>query len=307
MLPGLPPSVESGLPEATIHLCPAAPWQGANPPPVAELISRVRFADGALVRSLERVTAGTQVWLVLRFQWDLVLAFTEDGRAVYVFGALAEDLSYVASFAMGPLVSFLRWLRGWPSLHASAVEIGGRVLALAGPSGAGKSTTTAALALAGHPQFTDDLLGWRSTEEWLLACPGPVGVKLCPDSLAAMGFNPEHLPTVQTNLNKRRLQLPVAAHHTELPLGAVYLLSQGMEAPPGAIRELHGLAAFTALKANCRDDSVLTPVMRQRQFEALAELARRIPVLQVKAHAGLDRLPELAATLAEDFRRRQVA
>lgn len=80
-----------------------------------------------------------------------------------------------------------------------------------------------------------------------------------------------------------------------------------MEAPPGAIRELHGLAAFTALKANCRDDSVLTPVMRQRQFEALAELARRIPVLQVKAHAGLDRLPELAATLAEDFRRRQVA
>lgn len=155
--------------------------------------------------------------------------------------------------------------------------------------------------------FTDDLLGWRSTEKCLLACPGPMRVKLWPDALTALGLNPESLPRVRTDLNKRLLQLPEAENDRELPLGAVYLLSSEMDASPGTIRELRGTEAFKELKANCRDDSVLTPEMRVCQFESLAELARRVPVLQVKAHAGLDRLKEFADSLVADFRRRVAA
>lgn len=280
------------------------PWQQCAQPVEVELISAVRYADGTIARSLERVHAAGRNWLVQRFNLDLGLAFTEDGREAHIFGSLAGDSEYVASTIAGPVASFLRWLRGWPSLHASGVAVEGRVLAIGGQSGAGKSTTTAALARCGHPLFSDDVLGWRSTPEHLLACPGPTRVKLWPDTLAALGWDPEALPRVRTDLNKRLLQLPEAANDTELPLGAVYLLSKEMDAPPGAIRELHGAEAFKELKANCRDDSVLTPEMRTRQFESLAELARRVPVLQVKAHAGLDRLNEFADSLVTDFRRR---
>lgn len=269
-----------------------------------ELIGRLAFTTGATARSLERVSAGSGSWFVQRFNMDLGLAFTEDAREVHIFGSLVEDLDYVTSVIAGPVASFLRWLRGWPSLHASGVVVDGRVLAIGGQSGAGKSTTTAALALRGHLLFSDDVLGWRSTPGGLLACPGPTRVKLWPDTLAALGLDPESLPRVRIDLSKRLLQLPEATSDTELPLHAVYLLSPDLDAPPGTIRELRDIAAFTALKEVCRDDSVLTPEMRVRQFESLAELARRVPVLQVKAHAGLKRLKEFSDSLVADFRRR---
>ncbi len=285
-------------------LKPAPPWQSCGGQLQTELLGRVGFKDGSLARSLERVTVGTRSWLVQRFNLNLALAFTPDGQEVHLFGGLVEDTEYVASVVAGPVASFLRWLRGWPSLHASAVAVNGRVLAIGGQSGAGKSTTTAALASCGYPLFSDDVLGWRSTPDRLLACPGPTRVKLWPDTVAALGLDPESLPRVRTDLNKRLLQLPEAATDTELPLGAVYLLSKEMDAPPGTIRELHGTEAFKELKTNCRDDSILTPDMRVRQFESLTELARRVPVLQVKAHAGLDRLKEFADSLVADFRQR---
>lgn len=300
---GVPPRDHPA--DAALFVQAASPWQACAEEVQTEPIQRVNYANGVLCRSLERVRVGPCVWLVQRFNMDLALAFTEDGREAHLFGGLVEDLEYVVSVVAGPVASFLRWQRGWPSLHASGVVVDGRVLAVGGRSGAGKSTSTAALALRGHRLFSDDLLGWRSTEELLLACPGPVRVKLWPDALAALGLNPETLPRVRTDLNKRLLQLPEAANDTELPLGAVYLLSTDMDAPPGAIRELVGTEAFLSLKANCRDDSMLTSAMRVRQFEALAELARRVPVLQVKAHAGLDRLNEFADSLVADFRRRQ--
>ncbi len=289
--------------DATIIIQAVPPWQRGGHALVCELIGTQHFADGVLSRSLERVRAGPESWLVLRFNMDLGLAFTEDGREVHIFGGLVEDLEYVAGVVAGPVASFLRWQRGWASLHASAVVVDGRVMAIGGQSGAGKSTTTAALALRGHPLFSDDVLGWRSESGRLLACPGPVRVKLWPDSLAAFDLNPESLPRVRTDLNKRLFQLPEAANDTELPLGAVYLLSTDMGASLGDIHELHGAEAFIALKANCRDDSVLTPAMRVRQFEALAELARCVPVRQVRAHPGLNRLTEFTDSLVADFRR----
>jgi energy-coupling factor transporter ATP-binding protein EcfA2 len=307
-LPYLPPASSPGsLPDVELTIGNFLPWANFTATIRREVLSTVATPAGQLVRSLERISSGSDAWYLLRFNLSLTLAFTEDGRALHMSGEIAEDHDYLASVLCGPAASFLRWQRGWPSLHASAAAVNGRVLAIGGPSGAGKSTTTAALALLGHPLFSDDVLGWRSTAEHLLACPGPTRVKLWPDTLTALGLDPESLPRVRTDLNKRLLQLPEAASDEELPLGAVYLLSTEMDAPPGTVRELHGAAAFTALKANCRDDSVLTPEMRVCQFESLAELARRVPVLQVKAHAGLDRLTEFAESLVADFRRRQAA
>lgn len=306
-LPSLPQASTFAAVDAVLTVDHETPWYATPDQPTVEVISRITYLDGKLARSLERVTDGQTHWFIQRFNMDLALAFRADGRVVHVFGGLVDDLEYVASVVAGSVASFLRWQRGWPSLHASGVVVDGRVLAIGGQSGAGKSTTTAALALHGHPLFSDDVLGWRSTPEHLLACPGPTRVKLWPDALAALGLDPEALPRIRTDLNKRLLQLPEAATDAELPLGAVYLLSTEMDAPPGTMRELHGPLAFTSLKANCRDNSILPPELHRCQFEALAELARRVPVLQVKAHAGLNRLTEFADLLVADFRRRQMA
>ena len=294
-------------PDAAIFVRSAPPWNSCAPSPRVELLGRLDYADGVRARSLERVTSGTRCWLVQRFNVDLALAFTEDGREVHVFGALVDNLDHVASCIAGPVPSFLRWLRGWPSLHASSVVVDGCVLAVAGVSGAGKSTTVAALASRGHRVFSDDVLGWRNESAQVLACPGPVRMKLWPDSLAALDMDPKPLPRVRTDLEKRLLHPPQAGFVDELPLKAVYLLRRDGDAAPGSIREMHGADAFVALKANCRDDAVLMPAMRARQFEALGDLARKVRVCEVRAHSGLARIRDFADELAADFRRLPVA
>ena len=58
----------------------------------------------------------------------------------------------------GTVLSFLLSLRGECVLHASAVEEGGRAIAVAGVSGAGKSTCAALLCASGARLVTDDVL-----------------------------------------------------------------------------------------------------------------------------------------------------
>jgi|CXWL01.1.fsa_nt_gi hypothetical protein len=302
-LPTLTPCGRDGKPDAQVFIQVSEPWAAIGPSPEVELLGRVEYSDGGLLRSLERITRSTERWLVQRFNLELALAFTEDGKEVHIFGGLVRDLDYVATCIAGPVASFLRWLRGWPSLHASSVVVDGSVLAVAGPSGAGKSTTVAALASLGHGMFSDEVLGWRVAGGRVLASPGPARLKLLPDALAALGRDAELLPKVRSDLDKRLLQLPEAGTDADLPLKTVYLLDVEGDAGSKRIRELRGAEAFIALKANCRDDAVLMPAMRERQFEALAELARKVRICKVPAHGGLAQLREFAGELVEDFRR----
>jgi hypothetical protein len=68
----------------------------------------------------------------------------------------AHDL--LSTFAQGAVLATLLSLKGACVLHASAVEIGGKAVALVGPSGAGKSTLAAFCCAAGARLLTDDLL-----------------------------------------------------------------------------------------------------------------------------------------------------
>ena len=56
-----------------------------------------------------------------------------------------------ATYLLGPVFGLVLRLRGIPSLHASAVALGDRSVAMCGPAGTGKSTTAAALAARGRP------------------------------------------------------------------------------------------------------------------------------------------------------------
>jgi len=59
----------------------------------------------------------------------------------------AEDAT---TYLLGPVLGFVPRRLGITCLHASAVLVGGRAVALAGPPGAGKSTTAAEFARAGE-------------------------------------------------------------------------------------------------------------------------------------------------------------
>jgi len=75
-------------------------------------------------------------------------------------------------FLIAQVLPFAAALNGLEVLHASAVVIDGRALALLGPSGAGKTSLALALCRLGAGFLADDVLALERAEGQLIAHPG---------------------------------------------------------------------------------------------------------------------------------------
>lgn len=268
-------------------------------------VAMLRTSDSAMLRRLTRVFSSHGEWLHLETPQGVSFAFTPDGSEARCVAPAGTDPALLESMAVGPFFSFLVWLRGGQALHASAVLVDGQAVAFCGVSGAGKSTTAAQFVRLGHPLITDDVMAWRWDGDACLVQTGPTRVKLWPDSAAVVQTEAVgDLPRVYGQVDKRIVNLPTdaALAATGYPLSCIHLLTPSAD----RARDLSATEAFVALKEHCRDDAILPPELRARQFEELARLVRTVRVRRVPAHSGLDRLDEFARSLLADIRARAV-
>ncbi len=107
--------------------------------------------------------------------------------------------------------------RGEQSFHAGAFLVEGRAWGVLGPRHAGKSSMLAALALAGAPVLTDDVLIVNGER---LALAGPRCVDLRQATAAALGAG-ESIGVVGT---RERWRLAVGSVPPEVPLGGFVCL-----------------------------------------------------------------------------------
>src|ERR1017187_4729028 len=128
------------------------------------------------------------VWGSLRGSLHYLFAdgaeFVIEGGGRRVLAAWPDEVPVedALTYLMGPIFGGLLRLRGSVCLHASAVLVDGRAIAIAGACGAGKSTTAAWCARSGSAVLTDDILPLRSTPDGILAVSGYPRVNLWPDS-----------------------------------------------------------------------------------------------------------------------------
>ncbi|MGB7189428.1 MAG: hypothetical protein WBD10_04780, partial [Acidobacteriaceae bacterium] len=130
---------------------------------------------------------------------------------------------------------------GFVVFHASAVQVGDRVIAVLGQSGQGKSTLAASFAAQGYPLLTDDCLVVRWDEDagqWL-AQPSYHSVRLWPDSVGALGIPDSELREFAGYSTKKRtgreVNFPFAS--AGAPLAACFVLPSGDQ--PGAVPAAH--------------------------------------------------------------------
>ena len=104
------------------------------------------------------------------------------GRGSYVLSADARRLRCAPAsgpaeawqrFLIGQVLPFAALVHGLEVLHASAVVLDGRAMALTGPSGAGKTSLALALCRRGAEFLTDDVLAVEPLAHGLVAHPGP--------------------------------------------------------------------------------------------------------------------------------------
>jgi energy-coupling factor transporter ATP-binding protein EcfA2 len=103
---------------------------------------------------------------------------SSDGRRA-VFQPLGQpDERSLEANLLNFVVAIALTLKGEEPLHATVVDLGGRVVALLGSSGAGKSTLAACLIAQGAELITDDMLRLVLLDGKALVYPGPYRLKL---------------------------------------------------------------------------------------------------------------------------------
>jgi hypothetical protein len=278
---------------------PAVPEEGTSP----WYVSAERDGLGRPALTIRTLPGGAGY----RLRYPDGEAFDVDraGRRVWASEAAAasEDL---ALYLVGPVLAFVLRLRGVTCLHASAVAVGGRAVALVGPSGAGKSTTAAALALRGFSVLTDDLLALSDRGDAVVAQPGFCRLQLRPGATGVLRAAGGPAPRLTPTPDRGFLDLDLARdgfrfQGRPLPMGAVYLL-EGRRDDPSApsIAGVPGAEGLVNLVANAWATRVPDRAMRAAEFTLLGRLAALVPVRRVRPHADPALLPRLCDALVDD-------
>jgi len=235
--------------------------------------------------------------------------FVIDETASEIFGVTGGQLTHddLLVYLQGPILGFVLRLRGITCLHASAAVDDGRAFAVLGQAGMGKSTTAAMCARLGLPVLTDDVLALADRGSAFDAQPGLPRILLWPPSVGALFGDPDALPRIVGNWDKRYLDLTGTGYRFSgraAPLGAVYVLGQRL--PPGQeveISELRGTRALALLVANTYANDFLDARLRSRELDVLARLVTHVPVRMVRAPDDRGALPRVCDAMLADFRR----
>lgn len=177
--------------------------------------------------------------------WDDVGSFlVRDGCEIIIDPILGVEERVVRLFLLGTSLAMLLQQRGLTILHASAVAKAGQVVAFAGEKGAGKSTFAGALHTKGYELVADDILAIDASQGRPMVLPGFPHLKLWPDSASLLGCDPEDMPRLRPELEKRAYALTTRFSQLPLPLRCVYILSPGCSTK---IEPLQSQDALTAL------------------------------------------------------------
>jgi hypothetical protein len=239
-----------------------------------------------------------------RFSYADQTEFLIDHEGTEVYADWVEPLTLedTATYLLGPVMGFVMLLRGVVCLHASAVAIGDRAIALLGPAGAGKSTTAAAFSDRGFAVLAEDVVTLDDRGDRFFVRPGYPCIRLWPASVKALYGCETHLPRLTPNWDKCYLDLSKQFQAKPLPLAAIYQLAERQHdhAAP-FIQALNGSDALMSLVANTYATKLMDKQMRAREFELLGRVLNYVPVRRVTPHADAGRIGDLCARILADF------
>lgn len=232
--------------------------------------------------------------------WNDVGTFRiQDGRLITIDAKADVSEETLRLCLLGFVFAMLLHQRGLFVLHASGVEAGGGAVLFVGSSGFGKSTLAAALRTRGHTLITDDQGVLCVSGQVPLALPSFPRVKLWPDSLASLGADPEDLPRLVAETDKRSVSTALEFQSDPLPLHRLYFLDN---ADTPEITPMKLQAAMLGLIANSGLSffrHLVSPAAGMLHFEQCRVLLSSIPAYTLKRSRSLDRLAE-TVDLVED-------
>jgi hypothetical protein len=241
----------------------------------------IRYPNGATAMSIEQSPRG-DYWIVApQFGTHRVDAA---GATVSSLPAPGLEPWRWQRLLIGQVLPLLAALRGYETLHASAVVIDGVAFGLLGDPGAGKSTLAASLALRGQQLLSDDVLAVSLSSDGLpLAHRGSLVLTLRPEQgKLASGLIDAGAAEPLGSEDKQLLTLDAGAAPAAAPLGALFLLAREEGKPFGEPREASvlDLMRFSYIRY------VQSPARLVGQLEVQSGIAGSVPLVPVCVSAS---------------------
>jgi hypothetical protein len=165
-------------------------------------------------------------------------------------------------------------------LHASAIVIRRRVVALCAHARTGKSTLAFALGLRGHRTWADDAVAFEFDGSRLLASAQPFHLRL--RSSAEAFFETEDLPSDPDE----RAHEPAE----RVLLGAVVLLERADDVDDVEMMQLKPADALTGALEHAYSYDLTDPERKRRMIETYTELAAATPTWRLRFRPGFERI-----------------
>lgn len=191
----------------------------------------------------------------------------------------AVDAEWIQILLRGTVAGLLLDLRGQPSLHASAIEIGGRVIAFAGGSGAGKTTTAAMFCTAGARLVTDDVLSVEFDEMQPRCRLGSIELRLR-EAAAPLVQDPSWVVAHRRLVDGRLAVRPKAAGADRAPLQAVVFPRPDRRATHPTLTRVRPPEAAIWLAEGPRICWWNSPEAVERAFIQATRVAGKVPVYE---------------------------
>ena len=250
--------------------------------PMALLRRETAVHYDVVPHALGTVTVGPEEYALVG---DEFLMRTKDGLAfhyrkgdgVTVELGAQSDPADEGLYLNGSVYAAAASINGFYPLHASAIAVGGQVVAFNGPAGAGKSTLIAELGRRGYPMVCDDTLILSIPDSGpILALPGHKRLKLTASAFELTGAGQEE--RVAQTIDKH-YATPAAGTITEiLPLAALFLLAQ---APRAIVERVRGGACLRALQDDHYTQGLYLAANRPDRAARFAQLARLAGAIRI--------------------------
>jgi hypothetical protein len=216
-------------------------------------------------------------------------------RTILIHRASEGDPGLIPIFVEGNVLAHALAAEGLLALHASAVEVGGRALAIVGPSGAGKSTLAALLCAAGARLVADDVLRVDATDSGAVCYPGSRGLRLRP---AATGLRAGiEAATVEETADGRTRVLPTRRVDAPLGLHAALVPEPSRETKRLSVRRLGAMEGLQELLRHPRLAAWRASEPIARLFALTGDVAAALPVYRATVPWGPPFPPGLAEEL----------
>jgi hypothetical protein len=180
------------------------------------------------------------------------------------------------------------------ALHASAIQVDGRVIAFAAVSQTGKSTVAYGLSRRGYEQWADDGVVFELVGGQAMAVPLPFDVRLRPESSRMFGLDGSRFQQFSS------MDADRCAERNPTALGAVCVLSRSAQSSTGspvAIERLAPAQAFAAVLAHAHEFDPSNLDRRSRMLRTYLELLDAVPVYQVRFRPGAEYFPHVLDAL----------